>query len=86
MMSLGNALKGYKQGKDPNIDMMVKRYDEIVVEEKKVKKRGHALAGYCWKCKKWAKKRTYKICANGHLTYYCFGCSRVEEFMNGAQI
>ena len=54
MMSLADSLvkQGYVRGSDPNIDMMIDRYDEIVVEEKVVKKRGHALSGYCWKCKK----------------------------------
>lgn len=94
MSSFGDALKGmgYKPGDDPNVDMMVNRYDELVKEEKQVKKRGYAFAGYCWKCKKWANKRKYRICPNGYLTYWCNGCLQVEEFVNtkgntkGAQI
>jgi hypothetical protein len=81
-MSLGDALKGqgYKPGEDPDIDMMVKRYDEIVLEEEIVKKRGYQLHGYCWKCKKYFNKLKYKICANGFLTYWCYNCSMLEEF------
>ena len=79
MMSLADSLvkQGYVRGTDPNIDMMIDRYDEIVVEEKVVKKRGHALSGYCWKCKKYANKRKYKICANGHLSYFCYDCAQL---------
>jgi hypothetical protein len=85
MSSLGDALKGldYLRGHDPNIDMMVERYDELLKEEETVKKRGHAIHGYCWKCKKFRNKLKYRICANGHLTYWCYPCYRVEEFMNG---
>jgi hypothetical protein len=78
--SLADSLKGYVRGTDPNIDMMINRFDEIVVEEKQVKKRGHALSGYCWKCKKWVHRRKYRICPNGFLTYYCNPCYELEEW------
>jgi hypothetical protein len=84
MMSLANALKGYVRGTDPNLDMMIDRYDELVVEEEVVRKRGYALSGYCWKCKKWVHRRKYRICTNGHLTYWCNVCWDIEEF--GAQL
>ena len=82
-MSLGDVLKGYEPGQDENIDMMIKRYDEIIKEEEIVKKRGYQIHGYCWKCKKYKHKLQYKICSNGHLTYWCFVCSRIDAFMNG---
>jgi hypothetical protein len=77
MMSLADALKGYIRGSDPNIDMLIDRYDEIVKEEKIVKKRGYQKHDYCWKCKKFKDKLRYRICPNGSLTYWCSSCAQL---------
>jgi len=59
---------------DPNIQFMLAEYRKQLEEQAEVKRLGYRYDDYCWNCKKFFKKLRWKLCDNGYITYWCFGC------------
>ena len=59
---------------DPNIKFMMDEYRKQIAEQEQVKKDGFRYNDYCWNCRRFFKKLRWKLCENGYISYWCYGC------------
>jgi len=64
---------------DPNIQFMISEYNKQVAEQEQVKRLGYRLNDYCYSCKKFFKKLSWKLCDNGYITYWCASCLKKNK-------